>query len=141
MTAASIVMFATMLLAQQPSATNLRITDSTGVEVLVTGASIDYGGMLGSDRETGGIRVYQGEGTVTASWSDIVSLTVTGRDGAATPPRLMLEIALTNGKTVTAGLVRKGRMVLSGKSDLGEYTIDLEKVKKIVPVHGRRTAQ
>jgi len=134
---AGVIIFAMTLFAQQSSAADLRITDSTGLEVLVTGASIDYSGVIGSDREAEGIRVYQGEATVTAKWADITSVTVTGRDGTANPPRLTLEIVLTNGKTVMAGLVRKGRMVVSGKSDLGAYSIDLEKIKRIVPVRSR----
>ena len=137
LTLAGIIVFAMTLAAQQSSAADLRIIDGTGVEVVVTGASIDYSGVFGTDREADGIRVYQGDAVVTARWADIVSLTVTGRDGAANPPRLTLEIVLTNGKTVVAGLVRKGRMLLSGKSELGVYTIDLEKVKKIVPVRPR----
>ena len=134
---AGIVAAAMMLFAQDSRAADLRVTDSSGVEVLVIGASIDYSGVIGSDRETQGIRVYQGDATVTASWADIASLTVTGRDGTATPPRLTLEIVLTSGRTIAAGLVRKGRMILSGKTDLGEYSIDLEKIKKIVPVRPR----
>jgi hypothetical protein len=35
---------------------------------------------------------------------------------------------------VSANLVRKGRMKLVGRSDLGDYSIDLEKIKKITVV-------
>ena len=47
---------------------------------------------------------------------------------------MTVEIALKGGGKRNAILVRKGRMKLSGKSDLGEYTIDLEKVKKLTVV-------
>lgn len=113
-------------------ATDVRVTDSGGVEVLVKDVSIDYGGILGSDKETEGVRVAQGDALVTAKWEDIRSLTITGRDPDA--GRMMVEIVLTDGKKVAATLVRKGRMKLTGKADLGDYTIDLEKVSRIVTV-------
>jgi hypothetical protein len=69
---------------------------------------------------------------VTAKWADIQSLTVTGRDAAAA--RMMVDIVLKSGKTQSGQLLRKGRMKLNGKADLGEYSIDLEKVKKITVV-------
>lgn len=115
------------------SAADLRVTDSRGVEVVVRAASIDYGGLIGADKESDGIRVYQGDATVTAKWADIQTLSIVGRDDTAAPPRLTLEIVLTGGKKITAGLVRKGRMKLTGTSDLGEYSIDLEKIKSIAP--------
>jgi hypothetical protein len=122
-----------MLLAALPvMGADLRVTDSAGVEVVVREAVIDYSGLLGSDREADGIRVSQGDALVTARWADIDSLTVTGRDAAVA--RLTIEIVLKNGKKVAATLIRKGRMKLSGKSDLGEYSIDLEKVKRIATV-------
>lgn len=110
-------------------AADLRITDSGGVELFVREVSIDYGGLLGTDKETEGIRVSQGEALVTAKWADMESLTVTGRDEAAS--RMTIEIVLKGGKKVGAMLVRKGRMKVTGLSDLGLYNIDLEKVKKI----------
>ena len=110
-------------------AADLRIMDSSGVELLVKEASIDYGGLLGTDKETEGIRVSQGDAAVTAKWVDLESLTITGRN--AELARMTLEIVLKGGKKVSATLVRKGRMRISGVADLGVYTIDLEKVKKI----------
>ena len=47
---------------------------------------------------------------------------------------MTVEIVLRDGKKVAATLVRKGRMKLSGRADLGDYIIDLEKVRKIVTV-------
>jgi hypothetical protein len=116
-------------------AADVRVIDSGGVEVLVREISIDYSGLLGSDKETEGLRVSQGEASVTAKWADIQSITITGRD--ATAARMMLEIVLKDGKKVSASLVRKGRMKLTGKADLGEYSIDLEKVRKITTVSAK----
>jgi hypothetical protein len=110
-------------------AADVRITDSAGVEVLVREISIDYGGLLGSDKDTEGVRVTVGDATVTAKWADIQSLTVTGRDPNAA--RMTVEILLKSGKTQAGQLLRKGRMKIAGKAELGEYSIDLEKVKKI----------
>src|SRR5687767_10078074 len=113
-------------------AADVRVVDSAGVEVLVRDISIDYSGLLGSDKETEGVRVAQGEALVTAKWADIQSLTITGRDPAAA--RMTLEILLKDGKKVNAALIRKGRMKLTGQADLGEYSIDLEKIRKITTV-------
>ncbi len=121
-----------LLLATPAMAVDLRVMDSAGVEVLVKEISIDYGGLLGTDKETEGVRVSRGDASETAKWIDIESLTVTGRD--ATQKLMTVEIVLKGGKKVNATLVRKGRMKLAGRSDLGDYTIDLEKVKKVTVV-------
>jgi hypothetical protein len=114
-------------------AADLKITDSGGTAVVVTGAAIDYGGFLSSDLETQGIRVLQGDGIVTVKWTDIDTISVTGKDESVKPPRLKLEVVLRNGKKVPASLVRQGQMKLKGRTDLGEYSIDLEKVRHIAP--------
>jgi hypothetical protein len=114
-------------------AADLKITDSGGTAVVVTGAAIDYGGFLSSDLETQGIRLLQGEGIVTVKWTDIDTINVTGKDESVKPPRLKLEVVLRNGRKVAASLVRQGQMKLKGRTELGEYAIDLEKVRHIAP--------
>ena len=116
------------------SAADLKITDSRGTEVVVIGASIDYSGFMASDKETQGIRVLQGDGTVTVKWTDVESLRITRMDNSVKPPRIEIEIVLRNGKKVPAALLRQGQMKLSGKTELGEYSIDLEKLRSITPV-------
>jgi hypothetical protein len=120
------------LLTTTAWAVDLRVMDSAGVEILVKDVSVDYGGLLGTDKETEGIRVSQGDALVTAKWFDIDSLTVTGRD--ASLKLMTVEITVKGGKKVNATLVRKGRMKLAGRSDLGDYSIDLEKIKKVTVV-------
>ena len=115
-------------------AADLRVTDSRGTEVVVIGASIDYSGFMTSDKETRGIRVLQGDGTVTVKWTDVDSLRITRMDNSVKPPRVEIEIVLTNGKKVPAALLRQGQMKLLGKTELGEYSIDLEKIRSIIPV-------
>jgi hypothetical protein len=115
-------------------AADLKITDSRGTVVVLTGASVDYSGLLTPDRETQGIRVLQGDGIVTVKWADVERVRVVKRDDSVKPPRVELEIVLKSGKTVTASLFRQGQMKLSGKTDLGDYSIDLDKVRTIVPI-------
>ena len=115
-------------------ATDLKITDSRGTEVVVQGAAIDYGGFIASDKDTSGLRVMQGDGSVTVKWTDIETVRVTRQDSSVKPPRIELEIVLRNQKKVPATLLRQGRMKLTGKTDLGEYSIDLDKVKTFTPV-------
>ena len=120
--------------AATAAATDLRITDSRGTEVVVASAAIDYGGFLTSDLETSGLRVLQGDGSVTVKWTDIETVKVTREDTSAKPSRIELEIVLGNGKKVPAALLRQGRMKLTGKTELGDYSIDLDKVKMMRPV-------
>src|SRR5690348_16511086 len=96
------------LFAIPASAVDLRVMYSAGVAVLVKEIAIDYGGLLGTDKETDGVRVSQGEALVTANWIDIESLMITGRD--ASQKLMTVEITLKTGKRVNATLVRKGRM-------------------------------
>ena len=124
-----------LVLAGSAFAADVRIMDSAGVVVLVKEISIDYGGLLGSDKDTEGNRVTIGDAMVTARWGDIQSITVTGRDGAA--GRMMIEIVLKSGKAQAGQLTRKGRMKVIGKAELGEYSIDLEKDKKITVVSAK----
>jgi hypothetical protein len=67
-------------------------------------------------------------------WADVDSVKVTKRDESVRPARIELEIALKNGRRAPAELARVGQMVLVGKSDLGEYSISLDKVRAITPV-------
>jgi hypothetical protein len=123
-----------VLFSAAAGAADLRITDSKGTEVLLTGAVIDYGGFLAADNEAGGIRVLQGDGLVTVKWVDIESLKFVRVDDSVKPPRIQFEVLLKSGKKIPVALFRQGRMKLSGKTDLGDYSIDLDKVRSIAPV-------
>jgi hypothetical protein len=102
--------------------------------VVVTGATIDYGGMLATDQQSDGIRLLQGDGAVLLKWSNVDTIRVTRVDESETPPRIDLEVVLRDGKRVPATLLRKGRMQLLGKTQLGGYSIGLDKIRMIVPV-------
>lgn len=112
---------------------DLRVTDTSNITVVVHGAVVDYGAFR-DDKEDQGIRIQQGEAAVTAQWANIGTLTVTGKDESATPPRIRIELLLRNGQKVSGVLVSRGRMKLLGKTDLGDYSIGLEKIRTIVPV-------
>jgi hypothetical protein len=131
----SVVLLSILLLAAATaSAADLRITDSRGTEVVVQSAAIDYGGFMSSEMETQGIRLMQGDGSVMVKWADIESLKVTRRDDSVKPPRIELEVILRTQKKIPAALFRQGRMKLTGKTELGEYSIDLDKVRTITPL-------
>jgi hypothetical protein len=126
------LIFVCLLIAPKLFATDLKITDTTNTVIVVHDPYIDYGGLMG-DREMDGIRLYQGEAVVTAKWTNIRLITITGKE---TPPasRLRVEIVPRSGPRISTTLVNKGRMKLTGKTDLGDYAIDLEKIKVIEPV-------
>ena len=126
-----------LVLSLAPSlagATDLQVTDSKGTVVVVKNAVVDYGGMLTADADNDGIRVQQGDGLVRLKWAAVQSLSVTKVDTEVKPARVDLEVTLTSGTHTAATLLRKGAMTLSGKSELGDYTIGLEKVRRIVPL-------
>lgn len=125
---------ALLFVAAPASAADLRITDSRGTEVVVQSAAIDYGGFMASELETQGIRLMQGDGSVMVKWADIESLKVTRRDESVKPPRVELEVVLKSQKKLPAALLRLGRMKLTGKTELGEYSIDLDKIRAITPI-------
>jgi hypothetical protein len=120
--------------AVRAAATDLKVTDSRGTEVTVTGAGIDYGGFLGSDKMEDGIRIQQGDGTVMLKWADVEALKVSKRDESVKPVRIEVEITLRGGKRASAALLRVGAMKLTGRTELGDYSIDLDKVRAITPV-------
>jgi hypothetical protein len=113
-------------------ATDLKITDTSNTIIVVHDAFIDYGGLMG-DKEADGLHIYQGEAMVTALWANIRSVTLTGKTTSA-EPRPTAEIIPRKGTKINTTLVSKGRMRLSGKTDLGDYAIDLEKIRIIEPL-------
>ena len=123
-----------LLVAATVSAADLRITDSRGTDLVVQSAAIDYGGFLAAETESEGIRLMQGDGSVMVKWSDIESLKVVRRDESVKPARVELEVVLRNQKKVPAALYRQGRMKLTGKTELGAYSIDLDKIRTITPL-------
>lgn len=125
---------ALLLIAARASAADLRITDSRGTDLVVQAAAIDYGGFMASEIEREGIRLMQGDGSVMVKWTDIESVKVIRRDESVKPPRIELEVVLKNQKKVPAALLRQGRMKLTGKTELGDYSIDLDKVRTITPL-------
>jgi hypothetical protein len=128
------VAFLMLLSSVTALAADLKIKDSRGTEVSLGNASIDYSGFMASDKETQGIRLLQGDGMVTVKWADIESLTVVRTDDSVKPPRIEVEVVLRNGRRAPAALFRQGQMKLLGETDLGDYSIDLEKVRTITPV-------
>ncbi len=124
---------ALLLFAGQAFATDLRVTDGSSTTTLIHDAYIDYGSFM-NDKEYDGIRVYQGDAVVTAKWTNIQSLTITGKETSQKPGRVTVDIVLKKGGKVPATLLTKGRMHLVGKTELGDYFIDLDKLRTIAPV-------
>src|SRR4051794_4618300 len=116
-------------------AADLKITDTSGAQVIVKNASLDYPAALGAaTRVSDGIRVLQGDGSATVKWKDMQSLIVRDTDDRSKPSRLEVDIQLRNGRHVSATLQRPADVKLRGKTELGEYAIDLDKVRSIEPL-------
>jgi hypothetical protein len=119
-------------------AADLRVTDTTGTQVVVRDASLDYDAGIAAVRESNGIRVQQGDATVTVKWNDVESVTVLHPGEAGKDDRLEVEVALRSGRRMTAALTRVRDTTLRGRTDLGDYRIDLEKVRAIEPLRQGR---
>jgi hypothetical protein len=124
---------ATLLAQSTRQAAALRVVDAQGVQVVVANARIDYGGMFASDLQMDGIRLQQGDGVVSVKWSTVDTIRVIATDSAR-PPTLRLEVVLRNGVRRPATLLEQGHMQLIGQTDLGDYVLDLHKIRLIVPM-------
>jgi len=130
----ALVFVVLLLVPSAALAVDLKVTDTRGTEVVVKDAIVDYGGMLTVDADKDGMRVQQGDAVVKLKWSAVDSIAVTKVDTSAKPSRVEVEVVLSGGKNIAATMFRQGAMKLTGRTDLGEYTIDLEKIRKIAPV-------
>jgi len=122
-----------LLLPSLAYAIDLQVTDSQGTMVVVKDATVDYGSLLSPDPEKDGIRVQQGDAVVRLKWSEVQTVSITKVDTSVKPSRIELEVVMVSGVRAPGTLFRKGAMTLSGKAPLGEYTIALEKVRRLAP--------
>jgi hypothetical protein len=123
-----------LLLPSLALATDLQVTDSQGTMVVVKDATVDYGSLLTADVDKEGIRIQQGDAVVRLKWSNVQSVAITKVDTSVKPSRVDLEVVMTNGTRTPGTLFRKGAMTLTGTAPLGDYTISLEKVRRLVPI-------
>jgi len=118
----------------QSEPTSLRVTDTKGNTVTLSfnnfGVTIDYTSysfFYTPDEENGGLRIKQGEGTVTVSWEklsriEITKVTSTGAEG---------QMVMTAGTMQPVVLVPWSKGGLEGNTELGKFSINLDKVKTI----------
>lgn len=123
-----------LLVASPALATDLQVTDSQGTVVVVKDAAVDYGSLLASDIDKGGFRIQQGDAIVRVKWSAVQSVSITKVDSSVRPARVELEVVMLSGTRAPGTLFRKGAMTLTGTAPLGDYTIALEKVRRLAPV-------
>ena len=131
---ARIICLLLVLLPSRALATDLQVTDSQGTMVVVKDAAVDYGSMLASDIDREGFRIQQGDAVVRVKWSAVESVSITKVDSSVKPVRVELEVVMLSGTRAPGTLFRKGAMTLTGAAPLGEYTIALEKVRRLAPV-------
>lgn len=124
------------------SAVALQVTDSAGTVVELRKAYVNYGTtqyMVGGarhDNEHDGLRVSRGEATITVKWSRIQGLVIEyapsrfdQEEKKRYPAQLRAKITLDDGELLPTELLA-GR--LRGESELGDYEIDLRKVRSIL---------
>ena len=81
-----------------------------------------------------GIRLQQGDGIVVVKWNTVDTIRVVATNDTTRPPTLHLQVVMRNGARRTATLADKGHMQLIGQTDLGDYALDLHKMRVIVPL-------
>jgi hypothetical protein len=131
---ARIIWLLLVLLPARALGTDLQVTDSQGTMVVVKDAAVDYGSLLASDIDRDGFRIQQGDAVVRVKWSALQSVTITKVDSSVKPARVELEVVMLSGSRAPGTLFRKGATTLTGAAPLGEYTIALEKVRRLAPV-------
>ena len=121
---------------------DLKVTDRKRNVVEIKNAYVHYGttryvvGGSTSDNEHQGLRVLQGDATVTVKWPRIKELTITlvpptserHKHFASVP---QAQIVLNTGETISAQLELGD---LKGESALGEFSISLANVQRISPI-------
>ena len=123
-----------------PVPTNLSITDKKGTVTVLTNPVINYAADAAgaSALVRDGIRVYQGQGQVVVKWSLIDKVTFAG-EAASAPDRLKGDIQLEGGRRLSAEfVVPTSRGVLTGKTDLGDFSIAFTDVATIATVKVRK---
>lgn len=124
----SITMFA------QGPPTAVRVTDTKGYVVTLpfknAAVTIDYSAysfVFSTIDKLEGLRIQQGEGTVDVRWEKLSRVDVRKVTGAG----VVGQIVTTTGATQEVGLVPWSKKGLEGSTELGPFTIDLDKVKTI----------
>ncbi len=114
------------------NAADLRITDKSENVIQIEKAKIDYTSysfIYTPDFEYDGIRVHQGEGLVKINWDRIKLLEIFERDTTFKPNRLNGKVVFIDNDSSNVKLVSDSKKGLAGITGLGEFSIDLEKVK------------
>jgi hypothetical protein len=115
-------------------AVDLELTDIKGNQVELSDASLSFVLVKPEAQDTdhcSGIPLKQGEGTVVIKWANIRSISFADIPNVLS---LNMTVTLVDGSTRSMLVKREGRVV--GKAKLGDFTIDLPKVKMIVIIDG-----
>jgi hypothetical protein len=113
----------------------VKITDVKDNVIELKNPKIDYTSysvVYTSDYESSGIRIIQGQGTITVNWDKINELNIIKSNGKTY--NLKAEILMVDGKKILVELVGDSKNGLNGQSELGFYKINLYNVKTIVPI-------
>ena len=113
----------------------LTVTDKKGNVVEVREARIDYTSyamFYTPEFERDGLRVRLGKGALEIPWGRISRVQILGKSTGAAPDSLRSEIALEGGGKREFDLVGDSKEGLFGKTDLGDFSIRLERVQSIV---------
>ena len=113
---------------------DVKVTDTKGNIVEVRDVAIDYTRysiIYTPDNDHEGVRAFQGEGVVTINWSQIETIAIKRKKTDVVPNRLEADVTFKDKRVVGVDLQMDARQGLHGKTDLGDFSIQLESVKSI----------
>jgi hypothetical protein len=128
-TALAVLLSVATIIAQGVS---LRVVDDTGATVIVRGpVDIAYGsvfpdGSLAKEYLSAGLKTATGAAQTIVRWESIMELAINAPQ--RNPDRLTARITTLDGKTISGELFSG---ILRGKTEAGDYTIALSRVRSI----------
>jgi len=127
------IFFASLILLTCPAASRaaeLKVTDSSGeTPIIIRNVKVSYAGgpnpysFNSSYSVNNGIRIKKGEGTLLVPWSKVRKLEITNYNDT--------KLIMTDGTEENVKLVPATKGGLKGLTDIGEFSINLDKVKVI----------
>ena len=125
----AVIVSLSLLLCVSLFAVDFQVTDIKGNQVEVKDAAISFVVVRPETQNTTdavGLPAAEGQGTVVIKWANIKSVTFSNIPDVLS---LNMTITLTDGMTRSMLVKREGKVF--GESKLGDFTIELSKVKSI----------
>ena len=118
---------------QKTKVTGLKITDTSGTNINIKNAKVDYTSysMIYTTDYENGLRVSQGDGVILINWEYIKKLTIDKIKTDTYSNTLKCNLLLNNGQSKTFDVIPNSKNGLFGQTSIGEYRIRVDQIKSI----------